>query len=276
MNKCLFFSLVRAQFLRLQPFEGPSAIGMLLEDVSPHGLDEADNLVRKKSCEELLKPYGPNQDNVLTYLCGREDSSKLRAQIFCVTKRLLANVDPEVRAAVTRQNGVGSTALDFAALTNKTAVALFLAEVFFILGEDLNGAEDHHGNTLVHLLARRGDGAAAALKALLAVRVNGRGAQQRNSRKQLISTGPANKKGELPVHVAAKLARCQIETLQALHVDRPDCCAARTRAGDLPLHYACQFGRDPSLLVMLLHFDRGAVNARRNDGFTPLHLVAAR
>ena len=33
---------------------------------------------------------------------------------------------------------------------------------------------------------------------------------------------------------------------------------------------------DPTLLASLLYYDKSVVNAERTDGFTPLHLVAAR
>ena len=205
-----------------------------------------------------------------------------------MTKRLLAHQNPAVRAAVTQKNVDGTTALDFAACTNNTSLTLFLAEVcefrlkcitfvshlssaqvFFALGEDLNAPEDRCGNTLVHLLGRGGDSAASALKILLSLKTKGSG-------KKVISTSVANSKEQLPVHMAVMKERCQIETLQLLHTDYPGCCLAQTREKDLPLHYACQFGQDPSTLAMLLHFEPSCVNAKRRDGFTALHLVAAR
>ncbi len=62
-------------------------------------------------------------------LCVQSDTPTRRAQILCVTKRLLASEDPEVRAAVTERCDAGSSALDYAAVTNKVAVTQFLAEV---------------------------------------------------------------------------------------------------------------------------------------------------
>ena len=44
----------------------------------------------------------------------------------------------------------------------------------------------------------------------------------------------------------------------------------------MPIHLACQYSSDPTLLVNLLYYDKSVVNFERTDGFTPLHLVAAR
>ena len=51
---------------------------------------------------------------------------------------------------------------------------------------------------------------------------------------------------------------------------------SQTSDGSLPIHLACQYSSDPTLLVNLLYYDKSVVNFERADGFTPLHLVAAR
>ena len=58
--------------------------------------------------------------------------------------------------------------------------------------------------------------------------------------------------------------------------DMPTCLKAATDDGSLPIHLACQFSYDPTLLATLLYYDKSVINAERADGFTPLHLVAAR
>ena len=60
------------------------------------------------------------------------------------------------RHNVVRKNKSGITALDYATFTDKADVSKFLAELFYDLGEDLNCADDN-GDTLLHLLARKGD-----------------------------------------------------------------------------------------------------------------------
>ena len=55
-----------------------------------------------------------------------------------------------------RKNKVGFTALDYATFTDKPEVSKFLAELFYDLGEDLNCA-DANGDTVMHVLARKGD-----------------------------------------------------------------------------------------------------------------------
>jgi len=57
-----------------------------------------------------------------------------------------------------------------AALKNKPSLAVFLAEVFYCSGLDLNGAG---GFSLLHHMARKGDDCADSLSALLAIRMAG-------------------------------------------------------------------------------------------------------
>lgn len=55
------FQYIRAQFLPLQPFEGPSGISVLLDGVTEEHLEKANAEVDRKTIEDLLKPYGPNE-----------------------------------------------------------------------------------------------------------------------------------------------------------------------------------------------------------------------
>jgi hypothetical protein len=67
------------------------------------------------------------------------------------------------------------------------------------------------------------------------------------------------------------------EILRILRTDFEQSFYGRTADGSLPLHLACQYSMDPSLLATILYYSKAStVNERRNDGFTPLHLVAAR
>ena len=77
-------------------------------------------------------------------------------------------------------------------------------QVYYALGEDVNSA-DSCGNTLLHMLARKGDSSSAALTALLALRANGR---------RVVSTEARNKRGETPLHMAAQL-RTQVQLLRS-------------------------------------------------------------
>jgi hypothetical protein len=95
------------------------------------------------------------------------------------------------------------------------------------------------------------------------------------SRKVVQST-MRNSRMEAPIHIVARSAQCQPRTIQLLQADSRDCMTAAAEDGSLPLHYACQLSSDPALLAALLYYNRHVVNARRKDGFTPLHLVASR
>ncbi len=171
--------------------------------------------------------YSSPQDTNLTVLCCQTDSPLGRAKILALIKKLLAHPDPKLRQQVkvdnkrmrrhqyilllqvTLTNKVGSSALDFTALTNKTVVTRFLAEIFYILGADLYAA-DSQGNTLLHILARKGDEVADTLEALLDLNLRD------DCRKVYQSEIARNKKGELPIHIAAKNDKCHHRTIQLL------------------------------------------------------------
>ena len=55
-------------------------------------------------------------------------------------------------------------------MMNKPAIARFLAEIFYDLGEDLNCQESQEGNTLFHVTARKGDEVAPTMQILLNLR----------------------------------------------------------------------------------------------------------
>jgi len=66
------------------------------------------------------------------------------------------------------RNNEGSNALVLAALSNKTAVATYLALIYADLGRDPNEADaTHGGHTVLHVMARKGDDCADTLEELL-------------------------------------------------------------------------------------------------------------
>jgi hypothetical protein len=182
---------ISAQFFKLQPFQGRSGISVLLEGVTEADLEDAAVCVARKTEAELTKTFGPNLDTMLMVLCCQKlDTPELRAkvslrnlviifktfestfdflQILALTKRLLSSPDSAVRRNIVQKNAIGSSALEYTAINNKPALARFLAEMFYAMGEDLT-IPDKLGNTLLHLMARKGDEVAPTLKTLLDLR----------------------------------------------------------------------------------------------------------
>ena len=158
-----------------------------------------------------------------------------------------------------------------------------MIEIFYDLGVSIYGF-DKQNNSFLHILARLGDAAHNTLKTLLDMRfnsLNSGGNEVKDSKdeklKKVFPTDIKNKKGEMPIHIAAKSKTCQHATIQLLAKDLPSCFTKRTaNSGSLPIHIACQFTEDPALLATLLYFDKSVVNAVRPDGLSPLHLVAGR
>ena len=127
---------------------------------------------------------------------------------------------------------------------------------------------DSKGNTLLHVMARKGDVVAPTLKALLDMTFN--------DGSLVYQTNIKNQKGQLPIHIAALSHECPQNTIQLLFNSNPQCMKAKEVTGSTPLHMACQFSTDPTMIATLLYYDRQVVNDRRKDGLTPLHMVASR
>ena len=70
---------------------------------------------------------------------------------------------------IIRKNESGLTALDYATMTNNARIATFLVNVYFIFGQDIF-CSDSQGNTLLHMMARKGDVVAPTLSTLLTLR----------------------------------------------------------------------------------------------------------
>merc|ERR1719189_1672298 len=274
---------IPAQFIELRPFSGPkgnSGIESLLEDVTETEIEEAVSLVNGKDLTDLLKTYGPNEDSMLMHLCCKhEEPPVIRAQVFALVSRILAQSNPATRANIIQKNASGLSALDYTTVTNNHRIATFLADLYYMMGEDPT-CPDISGNTLLHMLARKGDASAPTLQALLALRYNNE-KMKNNEDKHERERGPfssslLNLKRFMPIHHAVMSRRCPQNVIRTLHSDMPACLTAQTENGSLPIHLACQYSSDPTMIALLLHYNRDIINAKRSDGFTPLHLVASR
>ena len=64
---------------------------------------------------------------------------------------------------MTQKNPALLSALDYTGVANNPRIAAFLAELYYILGEDVT-SPDTSGNTLLHMIARKGDCSAPTLE----------------------------------------------------------------------------------------------------------------
>ncbi len=264
---------LKKQFLRLEPFvmksgNGNGMISALLSDVNAPTLDEAHDFAMKCTIKELTSGVGRHGENYFMCACSDAQSlkPKWRARIYAMAKRLLADDDPQVRRSVVMK-AKGNSAFDTAALLSNVPLAKFLAQIFYVLGEDLNAA-DAGGYTLLHLLARIGDATGDVLEMLLGL--------EGKDGERIFDSTVRDKKGQMPIHIAALADKCPQRVILMLSKDSPMCFSAMTNEGDLALHVAAKKSTDPTLLATLLHYNADVVNARNGDGMTALHLVASR
>ena len=156
--------LLTAQRRLLSEAGGPAAVAAVYE--SCLGLHNRDTQVLSDKASEA-------GDTVLMMLCGRApcsasgDDGVLLGQIMAFI-RLYLEFKPELLFV---RNNEGSNALVLAALSNKTAVATYLALIYADLGRDPNEADaSHGGHTVLHVMARKGDDCVDTLEELLKLR----------------------------------------------------------------------------------------------------------
>ena len=87
------------------------------------------------------------------------------------------------------------SALDLAALNDKSTIAVFLARILESQGFDPNAPNDQ-GHTVLHLLARKGDECATTLEALLSM------VQENKNSKRLFRIDVVNHGHKTPLDVA--------------------------------------------------------------------------
>ena len=90
-------------------------------------------------------------------------------KVFALVNRILSQTNPNTRANVIQKNSSGLSALDYTTVTNNRRLATFLADLYYVMGEDPT-CPDLSGNTLLHMLARKGDASVDTLRALIALR----------------------------------------------------------------------------------------------------------
>lgn len=219
----------------------------------------AHNLVDKKELSQLTQGMGPHQDTVLAILCAQRqppEPGRNLAQIHAVLKRLSGSPDPSVRAAITRVNNNELSALEIAAIMNNAVVASYIVEVIYNMTDSLEAAleaincRDSQGNSILHLLARKGDSNIQTLRSLLSLRLT--------DWSPLVRMLP-NLKHQFPVHIAAQSKDCQLETLRTIHESMNNCFEVCDNDGMTALHYACQRSNDVVSISTILSYHKVGV-----------------
>lgn len=247
---------------------------MLLAELKEEDCQAARDLVYNKDISALVSVIGPRQDTVLAILCakGKSNPGAVTGQIYHLVQRLLHSPDPSHVHNVFKLNKSGISAFEIAVITNNSLVACYLAEVMYNLTEDTRTAlnilnsMDSQGNTIIHLLARKGDISADTLRRLLAMRLTD------NTR---VFSLECNSKHQSPLHIAVQGSN-QHETIGILNQAIKNGFDAQDDDGMIPLHYAAQRSTDPLLIQTILSYKKDNINFARKDGLMPLDLLSLR
>ena len=248
----------------------------LLELTTMEERTAAFNLVNQKDIFQLTSGIGPHKDTVLSVLCAQRNPAnpgQTYAQIHAVVQRLVNHADSNVQQTVFKQNNNTISAFEIAAITNNSVVACYLAEVMYNLSPDTRSAirtlncRDTQGNTIIHLLARKGDSNQRTLRALLDMKLT-------DGTK--IFSIISNSKRQFPLHIATQNIKNQPETIKILHGAMPRCLELVDDDGMSALHYACQRSTDVNLVRTILSYKKDNINICNRDGLTAVDLVVAR
>jgi len=248
----------------------------LLEMTTMEERTAAFNLVNQKDISQLSCGIGPHQDTVLSVLCAQrnpESPGQTYSQIHAVIQKLVNHVDSKVQQTVFKQNNNQISAFEIAAITNNSLVACYLAEVMYNLSPDTRTAirtlncKDTQGNTIIHLLARKGDSNQQTLRALLDMKLT-------DGTK--IFSIVSNSKKQFPMHIATQNVKNQPETIKILYGALPRSFEVVDDDGMSALHYACQRSTDVDLVRTILSYKKDNINICNRDGVTALDLVMAR
>ena len=236
----------------------------------------AYELVYKKDIHQLVQGAGPHNDTVLAILCAQknpDNPGQNYAQIFAVLQRLSSSSDERIRNSIYNQNNNELSALEIAAIVNKAPVACFIVETIYNITEnvdtalDIINSKDSQGNTLIHLLSRKGDSNIDTMRALFDIRLT--------DGSPLIRMLP-NSKRQYPGHIAAQSRTCQPLTLKTLYENMHSSYELIDNDGMTALHYACQRSNDHNSICILLSYYKDNINYLCKDGLTPLDHVRRR
>ena len=263
---------VRSDKIRIESSQEKRLLELTREDERCAAYD----LVHRKDIAQLTSRIGPHQDTVLSVLCAQRQVANLGqtySQILCLVQRIVENQDRRVRQTIFTQNNNQLTAFEIAAITNKSLVACYLAEVMYNLSPDTGSAirslncRDREGNTIIHLLARKGDSNQQTLRALLDMKLT-----DGTSIFSIVS----NSKKQFPIHIVTQNVKNQPETIKILYGAMPRSFEVVDDDGMSALHYACQRSTDVELVRTILSYKKDNINLYNRDGLTAADLVMAR
>lgn len=248
----------------------------LLERTTMEDRTDAYNLVQKKDLSQLTCGIGPHKDTVLSVLCAQRNPAhpgQTYAQIHAVIQRLVSHPEKRVQQTVFRLNNNGISAFEISAITNNSLVACYLAEIMYNLTDEVHIAlnnllcKDSQGNTIIHLLARKGDSNKETLKSLLDLRL---------SDGSKIFKNLPNSRKQYPIHIAAQSLKNQPETIKILYENMPKAFEVMDDEGMTALHYACQRSKDVDLVQKILSYKKDNINVINKDGLSTLDLISRR
>ena len=248
----------------------------LLERTTMEERTDAYNLVEKKDLNQLTSGIGPHKDTVLAVLCAQrnpKNPGQTFAQIYAVIQRLINNPEQNVKQTIFKLNNNKISAFEISAITNNSVVACYLAEIMYNLTDDVETAlsilncKDTQGNTIIHLLARKGDSNKVTLKSLLNLRLS-----DGSKMFEII----ANSKKQYPMHIAAQSLTNQPETIRILYENMQKSFEVMDDNGMTALHYACQRSTDVELVRTILSYKKDNINVITKDGLSALDLISRR
>lgn len=237
---------------------------------------DAYNLVQNKDLSQLTCGIGPHKDTVLSVLCAQRNPAhpgQTYAQIHAVIHRLVSHPEKRVKQTVFSLNNNGISAFEISAITNNSVVACYLAEIMYNLTDEVEIAlnnllcKDSQGNTIIHLLARKGDSNKETLKSLLDLLL---------SDGSKIFKNLPNSRKQYPIHIAAQSLKNQPETIKILYENMPKSFEVMDDEGMTALHYACQRSKDVDLVQKILSYKKDNINVINKDGLSTLDLISRR
>ena len=181
--------------------------------------------------------------------------------------------DKRVKHTVFSLNNNQISAFEISAITNNSLVACYLAEVMYNLTDEAERAlhilncRDMQGNTIIHLLARKGDSNKATLKSLLDLCLS--------DGSKMFNLLPNSRK-QYPMHIAAQSLKNQPETIKLLYENKQKSFEVMDDEGMTALHYACQRSTDVELVRTILSYKKDNINVINKDGLSALDLISRR
>ncbi|OXU27800.1 hypothetical protein TSAR_008436 [Trichomalopsis sarcophagae] len=245
----------------------------LKENTTPEAVQRAMTKLLKTPMQELTHA-DTDGDTMLMCLVGNPmELDKKLAYLVPLVERL-GTID----GALTMLNNRGEDALYVAAMncTHKPYVVGYLAAAFLqkkidIANRTYRNKVGENGDTLVHLLAAKGDSHGDVLAELLSLKTA--------EGKPVFDLSRRNYDGRTALHIAVEthVYRMALATTRLLLENGVDPMIKEGKCGDTALHMAVALTCDPALVATLTNHKQGAqsVAVENYTGNTPLHLAGA-